>query len=250
MPTPTSATPYVEPAPRERSHLGWLTLSVAVLVMGVLGLIGLFVPASAGFWGVILGITLAILGIGILVGTRYGRARWLLWLAIPLTFVTFGTVAASNYVSANPNWARWTEAGDAGQWGGLTVGERSWPVTPADVPDSPLEYRLSAGSAVLDLTGLTALDGAESAKPLQRVEIFAGVGVGELLIIIPRDLQLDLSGNVELGEIALPGSAPTDGRDVAVDTTVEPLTEGQPAYLVTVDAAVGVGSLEVRREAA
>ena len=55
---------------------------------------------------------------------------------------------------------------------------------------------------------------------------------------------------MELGEIAVPGSDLTNGRGVAVDTTVEPLTEGQPAYLVTVDAAVGVGSLEVRREAA
>ena len=38
--------------------------------------------------GVILGITLAILGVGMLVGTKYGRARWLLWLAIPLAFIT------------------------------------------------------------------------------------------------------------------------------------------------------------------
>ena len=35
-----------------------------------------------------------------------------------------------------------------------------------------------------------------------------------------------------------------------VDTTVKPLAEGQPAYIVTVDAAIGAGNLEVRREAA
>ena len=55
-----------------------------------------------GIWGVILGITLAILGVGMLVGTKYGRARWLLWLAIPLAFITFATVTASNFVAVQP----------------------------------------------------------------------------------------------------------------------------------------------------
>ncbi len=87
-----------------------------------MGLIGFLAPAGAGIVGVTLGIMLAILGVGLLVGTRYGRARWLLWLAIPLAFITFGTVTASNFVQSNPNWDRWTATADGtgGQWGGLT----------------------------------------------------------------------------------------------------------------------------------
>ena len=87
-------------------------LSAAILAAGVLALIGFLVPASVGIWGVILGITLAILGVGLLIGTRYGRARWLLWLAIPLAFITFATVSASNFVADNPNWDRWTATAD------------------------------------------------------------------------------------------------------------------------------------------
>jgi hypothetical protein len=245
-------TEYIPPAPRERSYLGWLVLSAAILAAGVLALIGFLLPASVGIWGVILGITLAILGVGMLVGTKYGRARWLLWLAIPLAFITFATVTASNFVASNPNRDRWTATtdGKGGQWGGLTIGDRTWQVTPADAATSPLEYQLSAGTATLDLTELTAIGDSEPGKPKQRVEIDAGVGVGELIILVPADMQLDLTGTVDIGQIDLPGSTPTEGDNLDVDTTVTPLAEGQPAYIVTVDAAIGAGNLEVRREAA
>ena len=243
---------YIPPAPRERSYLGWLVLSAAILAAGVLALIGFLVPASVGIWGVILGISLAILGVGMLVGTRYGRARWLLWLAIPLAFITFVTVTASNFVASNPNWDRWTATadGNGGQWGGLTIGDRTWQVTPADAATSPLDFQLSAGSAVLDLTELTAIGDSEPADSKQQVEIEAGVGVGELIILVPADMRLDLNGTVNIGQIDLPGSTPTEGDDLSVDTTVTPLAAGQPAYIVTLDAAIGAGNLEVRREAA
>jgi hypothetical protein len=60
---------YIPPAPRERSYLGWLVLSAAILAAGALGLTGFLVPASVGLWGVILGVTLAIMG------PAPGRAR-------------------------------------------------------------------------------------------------------------------------------------------------------------------------------
>ena len=74
--------------------------------------------------------------------------------------------------------------------------------------------------------------------------------MGELVILVPADMQLDLTGTVDIGQFDLPGSTPTEGDDLTVDTTVTPLAAGQPAYIVTVDAAIGAGNLEVRREAA
>ena len=103
---------------------------------------------------------------------------------------------------------------------------------------------------MLDLTELTAIGDSEPGKPEQRVEIDAGVGVGELIILVPADMQLDLTGTVDVGQIDLPGSTPTDGDSLSVDTTITPLADGQPAYIVTLDAAIGAGNLEVRREAA
>ena len=242
---------YVPPAPRERSYLGWLVLSAAVLAAGVLGLLGFLVPTSVAFWGVTLAVALTILGIGLLVGTRYGRARWLLWLAIPLAFITFATVSASNFVRDNPNWDRWTATtGEDGGWGGLTIGDRTWAVDPADAAESPLDFQLSAGAAVLDLTDLTALGSEDPVDPGQPVTIEAGVGVGELIILVPLDMQVDLTGSVNLGQIKVPGKSLTEGTDLDVQTTINPLAGSEPAYSVTIDAAVGAGNLEVRREAA
>jgi len=233
-------------------------LSAAILATGILGLIGFLLPANAGMWGVMLGVALAILGIGMLVGTKYGRARWLLWFAIPLAFITFATVSASNFVRDNPNWDRWVASTQTdGQWAGLSLGERAWQVDPSDVADSPLEYELSAGSATLDLTDLTASGATEATQDGQRLTIEAGVGLGELIIVIPGDMQLDLTGSVDVGQIDLPQLLPVDrdnedidGTALDVVTTLDPVADQAPAYIVTVDAAIGAGNLEVRREAA
>lgn len=243
------ASDYQPSAPRERSYLGWTALSLAVLAAGALGLLGFLVPASVGIWGVILGVALAILGIGMLVGTRYGRARWLLWLAIPLAFVTVGTVQASNFVRDNPDWQRWTATSDADGWGGLTIGDRTWRVEPGDVADSPLDYQLSAGSAVLDLTGLSTQAEAPNADA-ESVAIDAGVGLGELIVVVPSDMRVDLDATVNVGQIKVPGARVADGTDLDLQTTIDPIAGEEPAYVVTLDAAIGAGSLEVRREAA
>jgi phage shock protein PspC (stress-responsive transcriptional regulator) len=247
------STEYAPLEPRERSYLGWLILSLAVLAAGALGLLGFLLPASAGIWGVILGVSLAILGIGLLIGTRYGRARWLLWLAVPLAFVTVGTVQASNYVRDNPNWDRWTTASGQDGWGGLTVGDRTWRVNPTAASGDPLEYQLSAGSAVLDLTELSQLDSPRADRAPngpESVTVDAGVGVGELIVLVPRDVQVDLTGTVNLGQIKVPGTSLAEGTDLDMQTTINPVAGDEPAYVVTLDAAIGAGSLEVRREAA
>ncbi len=248
----STTTQYVPPAPRERSYLGWLALSLAILAAGVLGLIGFLVPASVGIWGIILAVALTILGLGLLVGSRYGRARWLLWFAVPLAFVTFATVSASNFVRDNPDWNRWVALDDSGGWGGLTIGDRTWVVEPEDAADSPLEYRLSAGSAVLDLTELSALSGGEIAgdQSVQQLTIDAGVGVGELVILIPPDMELELDARVNAGQIDTPSTDVIDGTDLDLETTIGPLANIDPTYTVTIDAAMGAGNLEVRREAA
>lgn len=242
---PTAAQYYAEPAPRERSYLGWLVVSGAVLLLGVLGLINVLAPTSITMWGVTGGVVLTLLGVGLLVGTWYGRARWLTILAIPLAFMTFATITADRWIQDNPNWDRWTVEKSDGQ---LTFGDRVWAVRPADAADAttPLDYRLSAGNAVLDLTALTA---GRDDVDASAAAINASVGVGQLKVIIPEDMQLNLTATVDLGEIAIPGQQVQSGRSLEIDTTVPPVGS-DPAYTITLDAAIGAGSLEVLREAA
>jgi hypothetical protein len=216
---------------------------VAVLVAGLLGLLSAALGSSAATPGIIGGILLAVLGIGLVVGTWYGRARWLTVLAIPVALFTFIAVAAGSFIQSNPNWDRWVVEGSDGQ---LEIGDRTWVVTPQDRAASPLDYRISAGEAVLDLTALTSTGDAEPVAPAQRIEIDASVGAGSLRVLLPEDVQLDLTGSVDLGEIHLPGQPVESGANLEVTTTVDPAAEGRPTYIVTLDAAVGVGTLEVQ----
>ena len=244
-----------------RSYLGWLVVSVGLVLAGVLGVIGLFAQPTASFVAISCSVVLIVLGAGLIVGAWYGRARWLTVLAVPMVFITMAAVATTSWVQS-PAADRWMASED----GGISVGDRLWTVTPADLESQPLDYRVTAGDAVLDLRQLTALGGSEPGRPLQRVTITSGVGLGQLTVRIPADMQLNLTATVRAGEVQLPalvdpappagvGPLPDpaiperSGTDLDVQTTIQPLTEAQAAYVVDLDAAIGAGSLEVRREA-
>ncbi|MEI8084350.1 MAG: PspC domain-containing protein, partial [Actinomycetes bacterium] len=147
--------PFVPPTPRPRSYLGAITLSVAIVVAGILASLSVTgavsIPAV-----VVLAAPLAILGIGLVIGAFAGRALWLIALALPLLLVT--SVVAVVPANLPSSWS-------AG------VGERTWrPVTLAQAQNG---YQLSVGDAELDLTALPV-----TPESLTRVK--AEVGVGQL----------------------------------------------------------------------
>lgn len=238
---------YAPAPPPQRSYLGWLVVSIAALAAGIVALIGLAVSPTAGTVALAGAVVVTLLGLGMVVGAWYGRARWLTILAIPLAFLTFSAVAAQHWIADSGTADRWVGSSD----GGISIGSRVWDVTPADLAQQPLDYRVSAGDAVLDLTALTA-EGAESAAPRQRVTIDASVGLGQLTVLVPPDMLVNLSARLRAGEVLLPGAASPgrSGTDLTVVETVEPLTQGQPAYVVDLDVAIGAGNLEVHRDAA
>ena len=227
---------YVPPS-EPRSYLGLIALSASILVAGILGMIGVFFRPTVDFGGVIITSMLLVLGIGMIVGAWYGRARWLAFFAVPLVLLSMGAIAAQN-VLENP--------GNSGQ---VSVGTRQWAVTPQDIGAAPLSYQVTAGDATLDLTALTA---TRSTNTPTRVSISARVGLGQLIVRIPADMQLNLDASLRAGQILLPGETqPThDGTDVSLQTTLAPAAGTEPAYIVTLDANLGAGNLEVHRDAA
>jgi phage shock protein PspC (stress-responsive transcriptional regulator) len=206
------------PPPRRtepRSYLGLITLSVAVIVGGllaVLGVSGVSVPAV-----VVAAAMLGVLGIGLLVGSFRGRARWLIAPAVILLLVAQIAAVVPKVVSDTA---------------GSGIGERRWAPTA-----SSTSFELGAGSATLDLSTL----------PSGPVEVDATIGVGELIVLVPADTRLVLDGSVGVGEIDLPGSRPQSGSDLDVQRTIEPLTTTSDITTVELTAEVGLGNLEVRR---
>lgn len=211
--------------PRPRSYLGLVTLSVALLVTGILA--ALEVTDVVDLAPVVIpGVALAILGLGILVGAWVGRARWLLWFAIPTLVVTI----TASFVPAN--------LGDALRDGVPNgIGERSW--TPTTVAEATVPRELGIGSATLDLTDLVIPAGTTT------IPVEATVGVGELIVTVPDDVQVIVDASLGLGELRVDGVA----RDTSPDPSFTGTLPGGPTDGPVIDLTVhtDLGSLEVSR---
>jgi phage shock protein PspC (stress-responsive transcriptional regulator)/type II secretory pathway pseudopilin PulG len=203
----------VEPrAPRERSRLGTLTLSIAALVTGTLVLARVYGVDSITAERV-LAVDLLVVGAGLVVGTWLGRARWLALVGIALAIALAGTAAAN----------------------GAAVGGAGTRVWLADSTQAQQDYRLGLGEATLDLTGVPA-----TGRP---ISVDARIGVGHLVVIVPQGVPVRVHARVALGEVAGPGfDQNANGQDVERTASFGP--PGDPQ--VVVDASVGTGQVEVR----
>jgi len=169
---PPSPFEPVPPAPR--SALGALTMGVALLVVGVLTLLG-----ATGTEGitpeVVLASALAVVGGGLVVGAWWGRSSLLVVAAVLLV----PALAVTSVVRP---------AFEAG------VGDRTWE------PTAAAEYRLGMGEATLDLRNVMLLEGP---PPVVR----ARVDVGQLIVIVPRQVRVTVGMHAGLGELEMPGIA-------------------------------------------
>jgi phage shock protein PspC (stress-responsive transcriptional regulator) len=220
LPTPVPPTP-----PRAPSYLGLVTLSIAVIVTGVLASLeatGVFDPAPV----VIPAVGLAILGVGVLVGAWAGRARWLLWFAVPMLFVTL----IASFVPTNipANLTNTIEAG---------IGEMSW--SPTTVDEASRAHTLGIGSARLDLSGLVVPAGVTI------VPVGASVTLGELVVIVPADARVLLDARVNTGELAIAGLPRQNDPSPSFDGVLPGGSATGPVIELTL--LTNVGSLEVSR---
>lgn len=200
------------PVVRQRSALGLVTLSVATLVAGVMSWIALAGNEDVTV-GRIVAAALIVVGGGLVVGTWYGRARWLVAIGVLLSIALGGAALA--------------DRGDVTFRGGF--GERTWVVDGASS-----DYRLGVGEARLDLTQLSAG---------QHATVTSSVSLGHLIVVVPDDVPVRVHATVRVGEINEFGKSLVDG-DNGMDRTLHYGPPGDP--VIEVDANVGTGQLEVR----
>lgn len=218
---PPVAHPFAPPvaaeprAPKQRSVLGPVTLSAAALVAGVLLLLREL--GATGITGPrVLAAAMLVIGVGLLVGTWYGRARWLLAVGLVLGLVLVPVTAFQDVDVA----------------GG--AGERTWVPTASN---GTTVYKLGAGEATLDLRQL---------EPGSFDAIRAEVGFGSLVVLVPEDLRVRIVSEVGLGEVL----QVADGREVRTerfgdDREVLELGPSTGPQL-ELDLQVGLGEIEVR----
>jgi phage shock protein PspC (stress-responsive transcriptional regulator) len=217
LPPAPAWQPPPAPTPRERvrSPLGRVTVGLALLAGGAVWMLDLLEVVRAPA-ATVLATVLLVLGLGLLVGTFAGRARW---LAIVVAFLLPLTIVAAALEDL---------AIDVGSG----VDTRVVTVVDAGELDDPI--RLGAGELVVDLSGL--------AEPGDAV-VDASLGAGQLELRVPDGAGVTGTARLEVGELRV-GDARSSGVSIErqLDLPAEP---GQPTYAV--DLRVGAGEIDIRR---
>lgn len=217
---PAQPSPPVAPPPprpkrprREPSHLLGATLAMIALALGTVWVIDETVaeqlPPSL-YPGTALGIIAAAL----LVGTWFGRSRFLIFLGLVATFLT----VVSTVVGPGP------------------YGEAAYrPTSAADVRSS---YRHGAGLIVVrldDVQDPTALDG-------RLIDVESSVG--QVDVIVPSSVDATIRAHVDGGEITgLSDIAPRRGSSQTA--TLVPRDDADPN--VTIDIELTFGQINILR---
>ncbi|MCL1593398.1 MAG: PspC domain-containing protein [Actinomycetia bacterium] len=214
--TPTPAEPARPPGPpkppRERSMLGRLTLAVGLIIVASIALIDVASTSIDVEPIHYLAVIVGIVGLGLLVSSFLGRARWLIIVgAVVLPFLWVATLVPTN----------WT----------FSAGEFEYaPISVTDVQDS---YDQGIGQLTIDLRGLTA----DELGQIGTIE--ASLGLGEMVIRVPDDVAVTLKAKVGAGEISGPFRT-IDG--VGLNVTRE---FGGDAAVLLLDLEVGAGVIDV-----
>ncbi len=158
-----------------RSPLGWYILAGALFLIAALAVVDTVATVRV-LPGQYLGAGLLALGLGLVVGAWWGRAR----RAILVGLAVLPLAAASAFLTVP-----------------LEGGVADTQFRPQNLAEVESAYHLVAGRLLIDLTGLEA--GAEP------VTLTATVGIGDLFVIVPQDATVQVTGTVQGGRLWLFG---------------------------------------------
>lgn len=217
---PTEPLPPLPPAPpAQRSLLGRITFALVLLGLGVLAatdLAGADVPAAAYPALVVAGA-----GLGLLVGTRYGRGRWLIALGVLGVLALPPTVFADSY---------------RGDW----VDQDGRAIVPAAAADIAPEYSYRGGRVILDLSKIDFTN--------QTVATAVEVGAGHVTVLLPPDVDVQADLDLGVGVIEVFGFE-HNGLGLSEQKRDEG-ADGPGGGTLELEVEQGVGHLEVFRAAA
>ena len=213
-PPPTTAETQVTPPSRPRGRSGTrLVAGLMLIVAG--GLSAVFAATGADLdWQTVAAIAVIAAGATLAAGAFLGASPWLALPPLALG-AAVASLAAAGVDLEGP------------------IGERHW--APATTADRPAKYEMAVGELDLDLRGL---DVAEGTTVVQ-----AELGMGELHVQVPPDVEVRIDGHAGAGEIRLPGGT-SEGTDVDRE---EILAGPSGAPVLVIDAEVGFGQVRVER---
>ncbi|HJU52635.1 MAG TPA: PspC domain-containing protein [Acidimicrobiia bacterium] len=172
-PPPTSGIAPAPAAPRRPSNppspLGQITIGLTIISLGALALIDRVSPLVDAGPRHYLALAITVIGLGVLVGTRYGRARWLIPFGLILIPVSIVAGVAEIDETASTRL-----------------------IHPTSFAELQGSYELSTGRLTIDLSDLP-WEG-------EVVELNASVGVGSLDVLLPPGVGIEADTEVGIGE--------------------------------------------------
>ncbi|MET8756699.1 PspC domain-containing protein [Lentzea sp. NPDC004782] len=204
------------PAPRpRRPRIGLMTLGVTSLVIAGSAIAWNWLP-----WLTVphvIGLLVAVLSAGLLVGSFTGGGRGLIWLLVPLSVVGF---AMTTVKFDGP-----TDLGDI-------------KVTPKTVAEVKDRYEISVGSVNVDLRELP-----DSGSVKTSLE----ANLGELVVHVPKNADVTFRCEAtSIGELNCLGKK-ADGGSVQVDGT-DLGDNGEGGLKIDLDVRTNVGEVRVLRD--
>ncbi|MGH3518107.1 MAG: PspC domain-containing protein [Haloechinothrix sp.] len=215
-PAPSPALPAPR-EPRRGSKIGPATVGLALLVAGV----GVALSIAGVVWfspGHIIGLTLAVLGLGMVVGAFTHGGRGLMLLAVPLSIA--GLVLTTVPFAELPR----------GGWGMIDE-------TPRSAAELQPRYERSGGSIELDLTRLPPA--AE-----YRTEVTSAMGTVE--VTVPPDADVTFTCTSSMGNVNCLGRNRSGMGDQTVAGT-DYGADGPGGQKFVLDLSSRMGTVEMRR---
>jgi phage shock protein PspC (stress-responsive transcriptional regulator) len=209
--------------PQRRSRVTPITLAAALLAGGVTALILLGTGGLTDL-PVLLGVVLAVLGTGLVVGGFVRSGRGLIPFALLASALTWGALAAPLDRLAEP--------------------PRDLRLAPVSAAALAPRYENSVGSVELDLRGmdLTTPPGVPVTPVATRID----AGAGDVEIRVPENADVRFTGSTGVGSIEFDDqeSSGPDARLQVDDLGADGVASGRPIVL---DVWMGAGSIEVNR---
>lgn len=215
-PTPVHTDPEPPLARVSRSRIGLITVAAALIAAGGVALLG-------DLWGgfderTVVGVALGVIGLGLVIGAFVRGGRGLIGLAVPLAVVGIGLTAVSP--------SGWDGVGEIDE-------------SPRSSSGVASDYELSVGDVELDLTNVPPTD--------DDIHTRVKTDVGNVIVIVPRDADVELECQVGAGEIDCLGKKMSE-FDAEVSEFLSEGPDGPGGLRIDLDAEVATaGNVEVRR---